>query len=372
METLERPYPNEHACRLRQPNGNDTRRENGEREHDGKKYDVIYQKKDDASWEEQAYRYPREVWTAESAHAHCKQHNGILFEPATEEEKTMTCKQVRYGELRSIDDSARTAEFIISSGTRDRHKTVLNPKNWALDNYRKNPIVGYDHDIYGGVCAGSDPDKIIGKSEIWQENDQLIARVIFEPESINQMAEKIRRKVAFGTLRAASVGFYPISVNGEEGYYGEGDEERGKPNETFYYYGQELVEWSIVNIPSNPDAVKKALRSQVANALLYLQRELGNRFTIAEIEKLRIFEAIAMLDNPEKRKKKSKTDVLVELIEESIGKSILEIEGLTVKGLLSVFNGDDIEKILKADGKRKSTYGESKYHEYLVRQANYR
>lgn len=370
MKTHERPYPNEHACRLRQPNGNDTRRENGAREHDGKKYDVIYQKNDDDTWEEQAYRYPKEVWTEENAHEHCKQHNGILFEPASEG-KTMTCKQIRYGELRANDDSARTAEFIISSGTRDRHKTILNPKNWLLDNYRKNPIVGYDHDIYGGVCAGADPDRIIGKSEIWMENDQLVARVLFEPENINPLAEKIRKKVAFGTLRAASVGFYPVMVDGEEGYYGEGEEARGKSNETFYYHGQELLEWSIVNIPSNPDAVKKALRSQVANALLYLQKELGNGFTIAEIERLRIFEAIAMLENPEKRKKKNKVDILIELIEESVGENIKDIEGLTVKGLLSTLNGDDKVKVLEADGSHKLTDGERFYYEQKARLAKY-
>ena len=32
------PYPNEHACRLHQPSGRRTRRVNGEREHEGKRY----------------------------------------------------------------------------------------------------------------------------------------------------------------------------------------------------------------------------------------------------------------------------------------------------------------------------------------------
>ena len=81
-DLVTKPYPNEHACRLVTPNGGKTRRKNGAQEHEGKKYDVIYQEKDDGKWEQQAYRYPKETWTAAEAKAHCKSHKGILFEPA--------------------------------------------------------------------------------------------------------------------------------------------------------------------------------------------------------------------------------------------------------------------------------------------------
>lgn len=71
-----KPYPNEHACRLREPvAGAKTRRKNGDREHDGKKYDVIYQEQD-GKWVEQAFRYPKEAWDAEAAKKHCADHNG--------------------------------------------------------------------------------------------------------------------------------------------------------------------------------------------------------------------------------------------------------------------------------------------------------
>jgi len=78
------PYPNEHACRLREPNGRPAKRVNGDREHNGKAYDVIYQQKRDSdAWEEQAYRYPKEKWTADSARAHCRSHDGLSFEAAS-------------------------------------------------------------------------------------------------------------------------------------------------------------------------------------------------------------------------------------------------------------------------------------------------
>ena len=79
------PYPNEHACRLRDPGdfqANSFRRES--RESDGKRYDVIMGRlKGESSMTEQAYRYPKDIWTEAEARAHCKEHKGILFEPAS-------------------------------------------------------------------------------------------------------------------------------------------------------------------------------------------------------------------------------------------------------------------------------------------------
>jgi len=80
------PFPGEHSCRLREPvEGAKTRRDNGARNHNGKKYDVIYQEQD-KKWVEQAYRYPKETWTASEAGSHCKSHSGS-FEAAQEEKK---------------------------------------------------------------------------------------------------------------------------------------------------------------------------------------------------------------------------------------------------------------------------------------------
>lgn len=75
------PYPNEHSCRLKEPvSGARTRRANGEREHDGKKYDVIYQEQE-GKWIDQAYRYPKETWKESEAKSHCGDHKGS-FEAA--------------------------------------------------------------------------------------------------------------------------------------------------------------------------------------------------------------------------------------------------------------------------------------------------
>jgi hypothetical protein len=80
----EKPYPNEHACRLVDPAMCDKfRRDNGAQEHNGKKYDVIFgEMKDDKKWVEQAFRYPKDDWTASEAKTHCTDHDGS-FEAAS-------------------------------------------------------------------------------------------------------------------------------------------------------------------------------------------------------------------------------------------------------------------------------------------------
>ena len=47
--------------------------------------------------------------------------------------------------------------FIASTSDPDRHRTVLNQGNWKLDNYRNNPIIGYQHNLYGDMCNAPDP-----------------------------------------------------------------------------------------------------------------------------------------------------------------------------------------------------------------------
>jgi len=80
-----KPYPNEHACRLRQPGDfqADTFRRT-EREHEGKRYSVIMGRlKSETSMTEQAYRYPSDTWTEAQARGHCDSHDGATFEAAT-------------------------------------------------------------------------------------------------------------------------------------------------------------------------------------------------------------------------------------------------------------------------------------------------
>lgn len=211
----------------------------------------------------------------------------------------MSDYEVRYGEYRGIDEENRTADFVISSNAKDRHGTVVNMANWKLGNYQKNGIVGYQHDVYGGdMCNKADPDDVIGRGEVFfedgeranGEDSKLIGRVHFEDAETNPKADKIWRKVKAGTLRATSVGFIPIA-NGESeiGQYGYlNDKGERVDADTFYFHGQELLEFSIVNIPSNPEATAKALRGRTHNALLFIKEQLGQDYSFADIDELQV------------------------------------------------------------------------------------
>lgn len=209
------------------------------------------------------------------------------------------------GALPEDVEETRTIPFVLSTNARDRHGTVLNQEGWHLENYRKNPVVAYQHTLSGGFCTDPNPDYVIGKSlrievEGKGKEARLVADVQFEPAGNNPLAEKIFRKILFGSLSRSSVGFYEIGKGG----YGEKDEAEGEMNETYYFEGQELVEWSIVNIPSNPDAGKRSaslrkMREEAYVALMYAYRELGGRFSLSQLEAMTVRNVLDLLDGKE-------------------------------------------------------------------------
>jgi len=120
-------------------------------------------------------------------------------------------KKFAFGNIREFDrkkaEESRTVEFIISSADKDRHRTVLNMKGWELENFNLNPIVGYQHNVYGAnMCSAPNPDDVLGPGRAFLEGEKLIGAVTFETKEINPLAEKIFQKVLNGTLRATSVG----------------------------------------------------------------------------------------------------------------------------------------------------------------------
>lgn len=139
----------------------------------------------------------------------------------------------------------REAEFVISDESVDTYGTVFKMDGWDLKRYNRNPVVFYAH-----RSNDANPDFLIGTSTVRIEDGKLIAVVRFESGDDNPLAEKVWKKVQNGTLRMASIGAIPKS-----GYYG--DEKRGEDPEVVYFDNQELLEWSIVPIGSNPEAMKR-------------------------------------------------------------------------------------------------------------------
>jgi hypothetical protein len=205
-----------------------------------------------------------------------------------------------FGAVREIPanvEETRTIPFVLSTPTRDRHRTILNQASWQLDNYRKNPVVGYMHNLYGDMCNAPDPDDVIAQDKGINVEDvagalSLVGLPSFDPAAVNLKADKIFRKIILGTLRAVSVGFLDVG----KGAWGTGEEAEGRDNETYYFAGQELLEYSIVNIPSNPDGVKRAMRDQTTAAITYAFRALGGKFRLSQIENMLVRDVLDLLD----------------------------------------------------------------------------
>lgn len=154
-------------------------------------------------------------------------------------------REIQVRALTTEQIEKRQVEFVISTESIDTYGTVFRADGWDLSRYEKNPIV-----LYGHRSWDSNPDVIIGTGEVFREDKLLIGRVTFETEDINPLAEKVYRKVQAGTLRMASIGANPT-----KGHWGVKD--AGEDPEVLYFDRQELLEFSIVPVGSNPDALKR-------------------------------------------------------------------------------------------------------------------
>lgn len=201
---------------------------------------------------------------------------------------------------KSVDEKTveetRKIKFIISTGQKDRHKHVLNMDNWQLDDYNANPIVGYQHNVYGdNMCLAPNPDDVIGKGsaevDTYKGKKVLVSDVEFEPAAENPIAEKVFRKVLRGTLNAASVGILPIGGFKREN---KTDDDGNIVDTTLFWGGQHLLEWSVVNIPANPGALRHSLKNHTNAALSFVQTLLQD-YGIKDIKSMRVQEILDII-----------------------------------------------------------------------------
>ena len=88
-----KPYPNFHACRIREPEDFDRFRTTTETleggEFDGKQIEILHgREKETGDWEIASFHLPAEEWTVDEAREWADTHGAIKFEPATGEESS--------------------------------------------------------------------------------------------------------------------------------------------------------------------------------------------------------------------------------------------------------------------------------------------
>ena len=131
--------------------------------------------------------------------------------------------------------SDRKMAFTISTASVDRDGDTIDPKGWDLGSYSKNPVVLWAHDY-------SQPP--IGKAaNIKSTASGLQAEVEFLPKGVSPFADMIHEMCKGGFLNATSVGFRGME-------YDEAKDRKGLD-----FKKQELLEFSIVPVPANPEAL---------------------------------------------------------------------------------------------------------------------
>jgi HK97 family phage prohead protease len=156
-------------------------------------------------------------------------------------------------ELRSIDEKARTIEFVASTEKTDRYGDVIRVGGWKLDNYLRNPVFLWGH-------KSTEPP--IGKCvnlKIEAKPPALVQTIQFADASTYPFADTIFQLYKGSYMRAVSVGFMPTEqpkpITDLEGHF-----------TGYEFNGQELLELSAVPIPANADCLARAVQKGFSEA----------------------------------------------------------------------------------------------------------
>jgi HK97 family phage prohead protease len=141
----------------------------------------------------------------------------------------------------------RTMDVVASTEALDSHGTVLDSASWKLERFAANPVVLYAHD---------QRELPVGYAEdVRVEGGELRARLRFVTAAANPLAEQVWQLVRQKALRAVSVGFFA----------GASKTEKRGGREVAVLSDNELLEISVVPVPSNPEAVAR-LRARALDA----------------------------------------------------------------------------------------------------------
>lgn len=144
----------------------------------------------------------------------------------------------------SASDEAAGIPWTLTTFDLDRYGERIDPAGWDFKRYRDNPVVEWSHRYE--IPA-------IGRIEGLAVDDEgLHGRVIFNSKDYDNFGWSIGERVKAGVIRAGSVGFRVIEIEIP-------DKETAKDGTTLIFRKQELLEFSVCNVPANPYALAKAV-----------------------------------------------------------------------------------------------------------------
>jgi len=133
--------------------------------------------------------------------------------------------------------------WTLSTYDLDRYGERIDQNGWDYKRYMKNPVVEWAHryDI-----------PAIGKMDgLTVDEDGLHGLVYFNDKAFDPFGWSIGERVKNGVIRAGSVGFRVIEIEIPS-------KDDSKDGTSLIFRKQELLEFSICNVPANPWALVKA------------------------------------------------------------------------------------------------------------------
>lgn len=161
-------------------------------------------------------------------------------------------------EIKESDDKEMTLTAFVSTGAIDRQRESLDPEGVDVGHYRKNPVVLWAHDY-------SMPP--IGKA-IWVKKTDggIVSKVQFynSDKALGEFAQEIYQMYKQGFLNAFSVGFIP-----KETEYAKEEDRNNAKKPRLTYKKWEMLEYSAVPVPANPEALQMALQKGIVKSPIW-------------------------------------------------------------------------------------------------------
>ena len=141
------------------------------------------------------------------------------------------------GDSKAVGEDVYSVTIFANELSRDGMSVDLDGMDFS--NYEKNPVVLYAHDHMGRTDSGGLP---IGRTLRLARTSDGHIRADFEFLAGDAFAERVRNAWNQGFLRGASIGWRPVETRPS----GRG----------VRAVRSELLEWSIVAVPADPDALR--------------------------------------------------------------------------------------------------------------------
>lgn len=168
----------------------------------------------------------------------------------------------------SIDEEAKTATFVMSTATIDRHGDIVDQDSWKLDYFEQNPAFFWGH--------RSDQFPLGKWVKVWFEEDpempgekMMLGTAEFAVD-VHADIERAWNHVKRGDLNMVSVGFIPHVVDYDE------------KKDAFVLKSCELLECSLVGIGANRRALVKDssdVRQELIEAKAKIEEEVEETAT---------------------------------------------------------------------------------------------